>query len=783
MKIPTRQPRLRSLLPLLVGTALAAPMPLLAQSSFPDVPASSTTNAQDRQQMMWQLGVTAPVLPSKLVDPNRPPSAFPKSAANPEGDWQNFYGHTITRSAWGLWNNYEDTIDGFLDKDGFNGWNKFTVNDPDSWRVFDDAGSDYAKGGYTPIDLLKMNDGTPVTTQEQWWTQRRPEIFKDVQEELYGKIPDRSLWPAITWTLGSVTTGTANGVEYRQRVITGTIDISSYPAIRNRPSISATLRVPKAAFDAGKQVPVIITFGGSKWSNVAANGWGTINFNQGTVQGGGGANMSSWIIGLINKGAWRKPDDWGTLAAWSWGVSRLIDRLEVPTPANPAEITQANEFLGVNPKKLGIEGHSFLGKATLVTMAYEPRILIAYPSRGGSGGPKMNRRHWGQDLENSLGSDSEYYWYAGNAYKYVGPLRGTGSGTVGDPFGEIPASGPYVGNNQATWRALYPNAGANTTPGTYLPRKLELMTIDAHSMVALAAPRPVFTNGGTHDSWTDMRGMWLTQVYATPVYNLLGRKGLVDRTWPFASNPPHVPESPVTRHTPVIRNFDGYTEGHLGYRYAGEALHPEVPGEAASSGGHTDADDFPTFVKFAAKFFDDVTPPSLGLPLDQTVSPTSAAGAVVNFEALAVDEVDDQVPVKLSQASGSVFPIGTTLVTATATDVSSNTATESFTVTVEGITRGGFSLNRATRSVVQPVTLKNLSPETIAAPVCLVLDDLSSNTVLTNRSGITENGHPYLVLSSAPLAPGASVTAALQFANPDSGGVTYYPHIQGGANP
>jgi hypothetical protein len=588
------------------------------------LPTGSTSATQDRDQMMCQLGLTYPALPSKLVDPNRPPSGFPKSAGAPEGDWQNFYGHTITRSAWGLWNNYEDTIDGFLDPDGFNGWDKHTVNDPDSWRVFDDAGAQHAKGAYTPIDLLKMDDGTPVATPSDWWTKRRGEILTDLQEELYGKIPDRSLWPAITWTLGAVTTGNANGVAYRQRTITGNMDAAAYyvsrgfppsPPLRNTPSISATLRIPQAAFDASNKVPVIITYGSGQWSFVAAKGWGTIGFNQGAVQGGGGAAMSSYIIGMINGGNWRKPDDMGTLAAWAWGVGRLIDYLETNVTFNPG----VNDLVAnVDVKRLGIEGHSFLGKATLVAMAYEPRLAIAYPSRGGSGGTKMNRRHWGQDLENSLGNDAEYYWYAGNVLKYCGPLFGSGTGTISNAT-DIPASGPYPGNNAATWRTLHSDAGTNTDPGTYLPRKLELLKVDAHSLVALCAPRPVFLNGGTHDSWTDQRGQWLTQVAATPVYKLLGKRGMVDRSsWPFDADPStpafdaYVPNDPVTRHTKVIRNFDGYILGDLGYRYSGESLHTGVAGESPGGGGHTDAEDFPTFVQFASKFLDPaVAPPSL----------------------------------------------------------------------------------------------------------------------------------------------------------------------------
>ncbi|HVZ31426.1 MAG TPA: HYR domain-containing protein, partial [Polyangiaceae bacterium] len=256
---------------------------------------------------------------------------------------------------------------------------------------------------------------------------------------------------------------------------------------------------------------------------------------------------------------------------------------------------------------------------------------------------------------------------------------GDGPGMVAGAI-DLPASGPYLGNDAATWRMLYPNAGGSTQPGTYLPRKIELLTVDAHSLVALAAPRPVFTNGGTHDSWTDPRGMWLTQVYATPVYNLLGRRGIVDRPWPF--DPSHVPDDPVTPSTRLMRNFDGYILGHLGYRYAGEALHPELPDESPGSGGHTPNEDFPTFVQFAAKFFDDLTPPTLPALPDRDAVATDDGSAIVRFSASAIDAVDDNVPVVFTPASGSRFPVGTTTVMATATDVSGNVATTTFKVTV-----------------------------------------------------------------------------------------------------
>jgi hypothetical protein len=440
-----------------------------------------------------------------LQDPNRTTSngARPSNLADPEGNWTDNASNTITRSGFGLWNNYDDRKAGL-----FPG--------PDSARL----------GMYTPIDLLKSKSGAAVTTPAQWFTQQRPAILKDVQEEVWGVVPSAAVLPSVSFATTTTSGSTAAGA-YKQKNIIGTIDISRYPQVRNRPQIRAFLRTPANA--TGK-VPVMVIFSpfpgfgsfflDTYWGYVAPKGWGVCIFENGDVQPDNGAGLTSYLIGLVNQGNWRKPTDWGTLAAWGWGVSRLIDYFETDTD--------------VDATKIGLSGHSRFGKATLVTMAYEPRLAIAYPSCAGSLGTSMERRHWGQDIENS-GWDQEYHWVAGNFFKWHGPL----------------------------------------IPGQYLPRKVELMPVDAHSLLSLCAPRPVFSNAGLGDTWTDPYGIYLTSAGATPVYKLLGYEGIV-----------------MNDAKPVLDK--AYISGQLGYRY-----HKE---------GHVDGPDWPAFIEFASRYFNNAKP-------------------------------------------------------------------------------------------------------------------------------------------------------------------------------
>ncbi len=184
-----------------------------------------------------------------------------------------------------------------------------------------------------------------------------------------------------------------------------------------------------------------------------AAGWGYAYLNPGSIQADNGAGLTKGIIGLVNKGQPRKPDDWGSLRAWGWGASRALDYLETDST--------------VDAKRVGIEGVSRYGKAALVTMAFDERFAVVLIGSSGEGGAKLHRRNFGEAVENLTGS-GEYHWMAGNFLKY---------GTAESNFGSR-------------------NAGD--------------IPVDAHQLIALCAPRATFISYGIPErgdaNWLDQKG-------------------------------------------------------------------------------------------------------------------------------------------------------------------------------------------------------------------------------------------------------------------------------------
>src|SRR5262249_23944086 len=134
-------------------------------------------------------------------------------------------------------------------------------------------------------------------------------------------------------------------------------------------------------------------------------------------------------------------------------------------------------------KKVGIEGVSRYGKAALIAMAFEPRFAMVLVGSSVEGGAKLHRRNFGEAVEN-LTATGEYHWMDGNFIKYGASEASFGSKNAGD----IP--------------------------------------VDAHELIALCAPRPVFISYGIPEkgdaNWLDHQGSYMAGVAAAPVFRLLG---------------------------------------------------------------------------------------------------------------------------------------------------------------------------------------------------------------------------------------------------------------------
>jgi hypothetical protein len=375
-------------------------------------------------------------------------------------------------------------------------------------------------------DPLTLNDGEKVTTPQMWWEKRRPEIVTMYEKYVYGRFPEDV--PTVTWSVTAVDHEMIGFNRVLAKDLIGQVDNSSYPAISVK--IHMTLVTPENAIG---PVPILVMFGRAgfpapkepsdedlgrinaawkallvqqdpslkdvlashpawqpvkatpfqppqlnadgdppnPWQLIAA-GWGFALLDPASVQADDGAGLTRGIIGLVNKGQPRTPEDWGALRAWGWGAGRALDYL-LTDPA-------------VDAKHVGIEGVSRYGKAALVTMAFDPRFAMVLVGSSGKGGATPLRRNYGEAVESLTGG--EYYWMAGNFLKYGASEATSGGKTPGD----IP--------------------------------------VDSNELVALCAPRLTFISYGVPEKgdahWLDHQGSFMATVDASRVFRLLGAKGL-----------------------------------------------------------------------------------------------------------------------------------------------------------------------------------------------------------------------------------------------------------------
>jgi len=366
---------------------------------------------------------------------------------------------------------------------------------------------------YTLPDPLVMANGQRVTTAQAWRTKRRPEILKLYETEIYGHIPANT--PKVTWEVVD-TDPAAKGNTAIMRKLVGRMGTGS-----NAPTMTVMIYTPSKA---GARVPLILllNFGGGPpvqgrggvnafadppvAADILAHGWGYAMVGYNDIQPDRLNTFNQGVIGTTLKPGQDHPgpDEWGTIGAWAWGVSRIIDFFETDKL--------------VDAKKIAVHGHSRLGKTALWASALDERIAAVYSSCSGEMGAALARRDWGETVDDM--TQNFPFWFDGNFQKYAGH------------WNEMP--------------------------------------VDAHMLIALSAPRPVYITGGTQDQWADPKGEFLAGVAAGPVYRLLGKKDLGATELPPLDTP--------------------LTSGDIGWHY--------------HTGGHAaTAADWKGFLDFVGKYF------------------------------------------------------------------------------------------------------------------------------------------------------------------------------------
>ena len=320
-------------------------------------------------------------------------------------------------------------------------------------------------------DPLVTASGKKVTSAKMWYKERRPELVKLFEENVYGRMPDHV--PAVKWEITNEEKKDFAGKPVVVRYLKGVVDNSICPSIKVEMEVSVIY-----PDNGSHNMPVIIEFGfggdpthtrpgAVSWKEmVIGRGWAAATITPASIQADAGSGLTNGIIGLCNKGAHRQPADWGSLRAWGWGLSRLIDYFETDKTFDAT--------------KCAIEGVSRYGKAALVAMAFDERVAAGFIASSGKAGAAGWRRDCGESIGNIV-SSQEYHWVCGNLIKY--------------------ATDPMTEND---------------------------MPVDQHELIALCAPRACFISTGSWngDKWQDVVGSFISASKASPVYELLGYQGV-----------------------------------------------------------------------------------------------------------------------------------------------------------------------------------------------------------------------------------------------------------------
>jgi pimeloyl-ACP methyl ester carboxylesterase len=260
---------------------------------------------------------------------------------------------------------------------------------------------------YKLPEVLSSPKGTKVKNAGTWEKNRRNEILELFRENVYGRVPSTPY--EKTFTLINEDKNSMGGASTLKQ-----IDIKIESSGKSL-DIHLTLFVPNKV---AKPVPAYLLIDNRGPQNtdptrklrsefwpaeeVIARGFAIAVFSNADVDPDNFDEFKNGIHGLLDRGE-RKPDSWGTIAAWAWGASRCMDYFETDRD--------------INSKKVAVVGHSRGGKTALWAAAEDQRFAMAVSNESGCGGAALARRKYGETVARI--NNAFPHWFCTNYRKWA----------------------------------------------------------------------------------------------------------------------------------------------------------------------------------------------------------------------------------------------------------------------------------------------------------------------------------------------------------------------------